>query len=206
MLEPSNSHTIDGLQANYSLFNNYTNRNTNRYGCATKTASRRDSTRSSGRAHSKHQAKSQILVGGQKLPISHRVIMGNSKCISKENSQTRISEPKSLYTLINKQESSDGFTMTQSSSYQSSMPSVNFYSLSNKIMENNKEIRRIEKILYKDESRVAKYKKPKNLLSSTNRNVQIFAQKVHELTHKQTQTKYSNHDSQRSQNKQRIVL
>ena len=74
--------------------------------------------------------------------------------------------------------------MTQTSTQRSEVPSVNFYSLSNKIMQNNKEIRRIEKILYKDENKAAKYKKPKNLLSQTNQNVQIFAAKIRELRDK----------------------
>lgn len=56
--------------------------------------------------------------------------------------------------------------MTQTSSYLSEMPTVNFQALSSKIAANNQEIRRIEKILYKDESKTAKYKKPKNMLSA----------------------------------------
>jgi len=76
--------------------------------------------------------------------------------------------------------------MTQTSSYLSEMPSVNFQALSSKIAINHREIRRIEKILYKDENKAAKYVKPKNLLSNNNKNVQLFAQKVHELVNKQT--------------------
>jgi len=163
MLEPSIANTIEQLPPNYSLLPSNTNR--------------RDSTRSSGRSYGKHQTKSQIIVGGQKLTFTHQPSRGDiTKCISKN--------PSHIFTQINKQASSEEFTMTQTSSQRSEVPSVNFYSLSNKIMQNNKEIRRIEKILYKDENKAAKYKKPKNLLSQTNQNVQIFAAKIRELRDK----------------------
>ena len=151
MLEPSISNTIEQMQPNYSVMPSCTNR--------------RDSTRSSGRSYGKHQTKSQIIVGGQKLTFARQPSRPEmpSKCISKN--------PSHIFTQINKQGSSEDFTMTQTSSQLSSVPSVNFYSLSNKIMQNNKEIRRIEKILYKDENKAAKYKKPKNLLSQSNQNV-----------------------------------
>ena len=63
------------------------------------------------------------------------------------------------------QESNDDLTMTQTSSHVSSFPSQNLNTITNKIMMNNKEIRRIEKILYKNDNRISKYQKPVNLLS-----------------------------------------
>jgi hypothetical protein len=62
------------------------------------------------------------------------------------------------------------------------MPSEKFYSLSTKMKCNNKEIKRIENILYKNDKFVAKNKG--NLLASNRESMQAFASKANAIENK----------------------
>ena len=61
--------------------------------------------------------------------------------------------------------------MTQTSTTSSVVPSENFQQMSAKLKNNNKEIKRIENILYKNDKHV---KKGANLLASNRESMQVF--------------------------------
>ena len=72
--------------------------------------------------------------------------------------------------------------MTQTSATSSEFVSPNLMLMTNKFKDNNREIKRIENILYKNDRKAAKHLKPPHqVLSKNNENLMAFSQRVKEL-------------------------